>query len=715
MQIYDHDSKPLLDLLRMASAEDGATLLVPDLQRPYVWNPDKVTLLVDSLLRGGPFGTLLLWDVKKEDLASIPSRPFWRVVDRTGTDFDDEQVGRSLPPAEFRMVLDGQQRLQSLVLAFVGDGYGFRLLDEQWSTVLEAERPRGKFARKHWTRAHLCLDLWQFREAITKIGELAHLEFRDVLQWAVLDPTDGRSTFKRPANYKFAVPSALDIENRGRFIRLSRLWKAAAARPNAAVPRHFHEDMRGLLSAHEASPEALGSVVDPLSELVLTLRRIQDEKVSYLWLKPFNERDFSHEVYNDAIVNIFTRLNSAGRALSRQEITFAWIKNGWDCSKTEERTAGKCFDELREQLKAERVDIGPDEVVAVVSAMWSILDRNGELLTADDLLRGEKVRPMAQQLGARWAVISSNLVETAQTLDDRGFEYGTHYLSLNVFTLLAAWRLIGSQWLADRRLRVTESDSFEKALNAAFALYCDRWLILSQWSGRWGRSTEKVLAEYVANLASDWRSVRAEESSTNVLALLDQRMDRWISELVPHAEKHIDELRVLTRDAVHQYYLPLWLWHRLDAERWTASKLPLRETKRGSLSLDVDHITAVKLWSLITGQEDPTTSTESADGVDVQSTVNALGNCCLLEKSFNIAKGADPLRTFLERVHEFKLDPSKVERWAAHVDISGELLSPNAHSAVEVAAAIEQRTLRVKAELKEFAAGARERADVERR
>src|SRR5438876_5167936 len=114
MQIYDHDSRPLMDILHDAAADHGATLLIPDLQRPYVWTPSQVTLLVDSLLRGWPFGTLLLWSVHKEELAGIPSRPFWRVADRSG-EFDDQQVGKSNPPAQFRMVLDGQQRLQSLL------------------------------------------------------------------------------------------------------------------------------------------------------------------------------------------------------------------------------------------------------------------------------------------------------------------------------------------------------------------------------------------------------------------------------------------------------------------------------------------------------------------------------------------------------------------------------------------------------------------------
>jgi len=124
MKIYDEGSEPLHELLRAAGSDQGATLLVPDLQRPYVWSPDQVILLVDSLLRGWPFGTLLLWSVKSESLASIPARAFWRVADRTGAS-DDEQVSRNNPPASFRMVLDGQQRLQSLLIAFYGNGWGF--------------------------------------------------------------------------------------------------------------------------------------------------------------------------------------------------------------------------------------------------------------------------------------------------------------------------------------------------------------------------------------------------------------------------------------------------------------------------------------------------------------------------------------------------------------------------------------------------------------
>ncbi len=714
MKIYDEGAEPLHDILKAASSEQGATLLVPDLQRPYVWTPSQVTLLVDSLLRGWPFGTLLLWKVHKDDLAGIPSRPFWRVADRTGA-FDDAQVSKSNPPAEFRMVLDGQQRLQSLLLAFGGDSWGFRLSDYEWSTVLNAERPRGRNAKQHWSLGHLSLDVWAFCDRVKEVGGVGKVDFRDVLSWVVQSPNDGRSKLRRPVNYKHPITSALDPENKGRFVRLSRLWELASTQPGL-FEKHFREKLRPILETHDVPNDVVSDVLEPLAELVVTLVGIKQSKVSYLQLSPFNADVFSQDLYNDAIVNIFTRLNTAGRALTRQEITFAWIKTGWDASKTGDRTAGRCFEELNEALADEGVGIDIDELVGAVSAMWSILHRDGALLSSNDLLRGEKVRPMAQDLVKSWDTVSANTIEGAQLVDERGFRFGTHYRSLNVLSLLLAWRLLGRQWLATHPLSVTAKDGFEKSLDAAFGSYCDRWILLSQWSGRWGKSTDKAFADYVSDLATDWKKISTLTAPTDVVDVLKSRMETWIGGLQTDSVKFVDDLAVLTRDRVHDYFLVLWLWlwHRLSSKRWDASKLQLRETKRGSLGLDVDHVVAVKLWEKLPGGQPQADADDdsalSAD--DLSTTMNALGNCCLLEKSFNIAKGAEPLRAFLERVHEFKTGALKVDEWASDLGVDAILVDPTGKAAADVRVVVEARTAAMKTELKEYLASTRQRADV---
>ena len=76
-------------------------LALPDIQRPFVWKPAQVRDLFDSLYRGFPVGTLMLWE--------------------TGVDVGTKQVGggtnRSVPR---RLIIDGQQRLTSLYSVISG-------------------------------------------------------------------------------------------------------------------------------------------------------------------------------------------------------------------------------------------------------------------------------------------------------------------------------------------------------------------------------------------------------------------------------------------------------------------------------------------------------------------------------------------------------------------------------------------------------------------
>jgi len=707
MQIYDHDARPLSELIKSASSEHGATLLVPDLQRPYVWTPSQVTLLVDSMLRGWPFGTLLLWDVRRDDLASIPSRPFWKVVDRTGDDdLDAERVSKSNPPGEFRMVLDGQQRLQSLVLAFGGDAWGFRLLDRDWSRELETEAPKGKNSRKHWSLGHLCLDLVSFGEQLARVEDrdVTKIEFRDVLRWVVQSPKGGRSTHVRPANYRDPLPDA--TKEAGRFLRLSRLYQLAAEKV-ASTPVQYEASLEKLLESHDVTPSASAALKAPLAVLVFTLRSVQGEKVPFLFLRPFDDAAFAQEVYNDAVVNIFTRLNTAGRALSRQEITFAWIKTGWDPAQTSHRTAGQCFDDLRKDLKDEGINLDTDELVTAISIMWAVTEREGSLLTGKDLLRRE-MATMAQDIAPRWSVLAANARDAAAALAARGLRFGEHYQSLNVLALLMSWRLLGARWLAERGggLGVTARDAYEKQLDTAFAANCDRWMIISQWSGRWGKSTTATLAGYAKDLASDWATIGAATDTDQVLNVMQARMTDWFLPLHTEAAAYVDKIGVTSRDAVHQYYLPLWVWHRLDAARWQGSTTILRDSARGRVMHDVDHVVAVSLWS----QQLPTT--ESAEVA--AEIVNELGNCCLLEKTFNIAKSAKPLASFLAEVHEFKSGKLEAKTWAATLGIDHIQLDPAATGVTpeQIASAISARTAAMKSDLRRYVAGEIERADV---
>ncbi len=76
--------------------EDGE-LRLPEMQRRYVWPATRVRDLLDSLYRGYPSGTILVWETDRE----MPSR--------------DLAVSQNLSPFKgHKLLLDGQQRLTSL-------------------------------------------------------------------------------------------------------------------------------------------------------------------------------------------------------------------------------------------------------------------------------------------------------------------------------------------------------------------------------------------------------------------------------------------------------------------------------------------------------------------------------------------------------------------------------------------------------------------------
>jgi len=92
--------------------QDGGYYL-PNIQRPFVWKVDQIERLFDSILREYPIGSLLIW--KSEN--TIKTRKFIEnYKDRIKlSDFTEDPTNKPK-----MLVLDGQQRLQSLFIGLKG-------------------------------------------------------------------------------------------------------------------------------------------------------------------------------------------------------------------------------------------------------------------------------------------------------------------------------------------------------------------------------------------------------------------------------------------------------------------------------------------------------------------------------------------------------------------------------------------------------------------
>lgn len=92
--------------------------LLPAIQREFVWDQDQIRRLVDSLMRGYPIGSFLLWEVQSDTASRYAFYDFL-------TDYherDHPYATKATVPsgAATTAILDGQQRLTSLNIAIYG-------------------------------------------------------------------------------------------------------------------------------------------------------------------------------------------------------------------------------------------------------------------------------------------------------------------------------------------------------------------------------------------------------------------------------------------------------------------------------------------------------------------------------------------------------------------------------------------------------------------
>ena len=127
------------------------------------------------------------------------------------------------------MVLDGQQRLQSLPLALGGDSLGFKLFDREWLDDLVGKARGGKRSRRRWSHASLYLDLERFLAQYSKADQnLEDVDFQDVLVWTIVDRTTGQSKEVRPLTYTNPIRKHLTAEGHRLFAE-QRLPKIISA------------------------------------------------------------------------------------------------------------------------------------------------------------------------------------------------------------------------------------------------------------------------------------------------------------------------------------------------------------------------------------------------------------------------------------------------------------------------------------------------------
>jgi hypothetical protein len=244
-------------------------LRLPEMQRRYVWPATRVRDLLDSLYRGYPSGTILVWETDRE----MPSRDLG--VDQEKSAFNAH-----------RLLLDGQQRLTSLTAIVRGQPVIVRGRRKAIDILFNLDHPDGPPIE------------------VVEVDDEASEDPNDT-DLDALENEEGQdlSLQERLKQRAFVVASRSLLAD-PRWVKVSDIFTKSDA-----------QLMKGLIKSLE------DPAYDKYSRRIQDVRKIRD----YPYVMHVLDKSLSYE----EVAEIFVRVNSLGMKLRSSDLATAQITSRW--------------------------------------------------------------------------------------------------------------------------------------------------------------------------------------------------------------------------------------------------------------------------------------------------------------------------------------------------------------------------------------------------
>ncbi len=288
-----HSTTSVREIVKRLTEPDGDVpsgalrpIFIPSLQREFCWNQAKIEALFDSLLRGLPIGTLLLWNVTQDDSYAESEAKYQFIrhyanrsnfptgeVDEQTVWHHSQKVNRTRPPDNYTFPLDGQQRLTSFLIGLRGSYYTHR---------------RNKYTRNRnsYYQKFLCLNL---------------------LNDPTREPDDAQEYI-----FEFDFRKSDDINYRP---DEDQLW----------YPVKLTWGIENSLYEATDLPEGVPDEPDIRSNIRQNLTRLQEAIDA-----PQVPCEEITDMRNEDALELFIRRNKGGKQLSNSDIAFSLITVYWD-------------------------------------------------------------------------------------------------------------------------------------------------------------------------------------------------------------------------------------------------------------------------------------------------------------------------------------------------------------------------------------------------
>lgn len=241
-------------------------LILPEMQRRYVWPATRVRDLLDSLYRGYPSGTILVWETDEE----MPTREL--AVQPTRTPTTSQKL----------LLLDGQQRVTSLSAILSGEPVRVRSRRRPIDILFNLEHPEGP---------------------PVEVTEVDDNDFTTDVEDVEDEETAERDIQEELRKRTFVVASR-SLQNDPLWVAVSDVFK----KTDSQIIRSI-----GISSDDERW--------DKYSERLQKVRKIAD----YPYVMEVLEKSMTYE----EVTEIFVRVNSLGIKLRGSDLALAQITSRW--------------------------------------------------------------------------------------------------------------------------------------------------------------------------------------------------------------------------------------------------------------------------------------------------------------------------------------------------------------------------------------------------
>ncbi len=248
---------------------------LPAIQREFVWEPEKIILLFDSLMRGYPISSFLFWQLEERN------RDNWEVYRfiENAKEGTHNELANTDGVRQMMLVLDGQQRLSSLLVGLKGT-YTIKIKYRKWNDP------------KAWVKKRLYLNLLKNPQSV--VEEDRGAEEGIYYEFSFMDNPPESDT----NCYWFKVGRILDFHSEDVFYKF--LDDEEEKLPDDVTKKQIQVFRRNLERLYRAV--------------------WKDEVVAF-----YTEMNQDY----DRVLDIFVRANEGGKKLSKSDLLLSMITSNW--------------------------------------------------------------------------------------------------------------------------------------------------------------------------------------------------------------------------------------------------------------------------------------------------------------------------------------------------------------------------------------------------